>query len=286
MNTTSQDPYKVSVNKVAMNIEHNYDIIDVVSDFKAEDVNWIYDYPLYFQDDLLYMFWMYCSTNYRSCKVYVDDENELDVINDILKENRLNEITRENAIEICQKDSKVSLDIFSNFIVYIINVLYRRLCGNGHNPEYIRLQQLKTMIKKMIEHNNECKEKGILTNFDKLCNYIQKYMKVIEFDSWWWNQRTKINDLPIIVRLYVETDTTNKRYIANLQTSLKYNINDYMENDILTKMMNATLHIMTRTDFITSRMKDDIELLGLFPWSNKLIKFKYDERMKDIELFK
>ena len=39
MNTTNQDPYKALVNNVAMNIEHNYDIVDVVSDFKAEDVN-------------------------------------------------------------------------------------------------------------------------------------------------------------------------------------------------------------------------------------------------------
>ena len=138
----------------------------------------------------------------------------------------------------------------------------------------------------MIEHNNECKEKGIPTNFENLRNHIKKYMKVIELDSWWWNQGTKINNLPIKVNLYFETDMTNKQHLANLQTTLKYNINDYIENDVLAKAMNATLHIMTRTDFITSRMKDNIELLALFPWSNKIIKFKYDERMKNIELFK
>ena len=110
-------------------------------------------------------------------------------------------------------------------------------------------------------------------------------MKAIELDSWWWNQPTKINDIPIKVRLYVETDTTNRQYLTLLQTTLVYNINDYIENDILIKAMNATLHIMTRTEFITSRMKDDIELLALFPWSNKIIKFKYDERMKDLKLF-
>ena len=58
-----------------------------------------------------------------------------------------------------------------------------------------------------------------------------------------------------------------------------------IENDVLIKAMNTTLHIMTRTEFVTSRMKDNIELLALFPWINKIIKFKYDERMKDIELF-
>ena len=284
MNTTIRDPYRALIRKVASRIEHNYEVFDVVSDFKAEDVNWIRDYPSFFRDDLLYIFWMYCMNNYRSNKPYLDDENELIVINDILKENGMNEITKEKAIEICQKDSKVSLNEFNNFIVYIINVLYRRVC-NGRNSEHSRLQQLKTMIKKMVEHNNECKEKGIPTNFENLCKYIQEYMKAIELDNWWWNQPTKINDIPANIRLYVETDTTNRRYLTILETSLEYNVDECIKNDALKKAMNAMLHLMTRSEFMASRMRDNIELVALFPWSNTIIKFKYDERMKDIELF-
>ena len=38
-------------------IDCQYEINDVVENFKPEDIEWINDYPLYFQNDLFRLFW-------------------------------------------------------------------------------------------------------------------------------------------------------------------------------------------------------------------------------------
>ena len=281
------------------NICCEFEIDDVVNEFNSDDVNWISDYPLYFQKDLMKLFWMYCLENFCSSVDYRNKEEEIQIINDILTENNLPTITKEEAFDICHRKSKINLNEFNKFIVYVINALYPKILIN-HKIELIRLTQLKDLVHKMIIHNNECKSKNQPTNFDKLCNYINKYMKVIQIGNYWTNRRSTINEAEIKIHLYYESDETGDHHLAMLLTdnydgiefrknqelpTNEFNNHEFIKkNETLIRALNISLHLQTRTEFMKTRMTNNIKLYALLPWNNKLIKFKYQEKMNILDL--
>ena len=277
-------------------IDCDFEICDVVDNFNYKDVEWIYSYPLYFQYDLIKIFWVYCLNNYKSVLNYRDMTDELEVINEILHENNIEPITKEEAIEICKKNNIVSLNEFNKFLVYIINTLYIRLYRNDDDnsnetssansgnvkPEYIRLSRLKELIKMLNNHYIECKENNEQTNYDKICEYIHKYMKVIHIERFWSNIPTKINDINVFIDLYYETVDTNDKYLVKVFFADYNDIDETSRNEILAKAINASLHMLTRTDFMLSRTTNDIHLLALYPWKNRMIKFRYDNTIESV----
>ena len=109
-------------------------------------------------------------------------------------------------------------------------------------------------------------------------------MNVIKIGNYWTNINTTVDGVGTHVGLYFETDDTDEKHLARIMPK-ETDYNDYCNNHpILIKALNAALHMQTRTEFMKTRMTDDIELLTLFPWENKVVRFKYDTKMRDMTL--
>lgn len=269
------------VSAIIENIKCECEIVDVVDGFNGSDIDWINDYPLYFQNDLKRLFWFYCLYNFSSMKEFRDLPDEMSVINETLRENGRPEITRDEVVSICQPGVKIILNEFDKFIVLVINGLYPKICKLNDKPEHIRTIQLKELIGKMCHHHDLCETNHEPTNFDKLCEYIKKYMNTIELDHFWTNQIVTLNGHKMKLDLYYETDETHNGVLTKMMDK---DFDIYSTHEILQKTMNAILHAYTRTDFMSTRMSADIKLYTLFPWDNKVMKFKYDPAINEVSL--
>ena len=218
-------------------------------------------------------------------------DEKVDYVNSKLVQLFSTEYTKEELIHLCSSTNTINVDNFEVLITYLISSLYV-FATTQHSKLPIDIDEIDNEIDYFIHHRYSL---PLLIHY---FNQLMKYLKIGDFDC---NIKTSIpkqdsNDVHNLIKLsipmYYTTDLKDKKYItlvefvSNVSYNFIINVETNDDPSLVQKSLkydNVILHLMTRTEYI--KHPDECKLISIYPFQNKVIKFKHDPMISNIVIY-